>query len=119
MQPSHDPIQNVDNIFASFENGATLVRFSRLKDTGDVNDFSLSDCVYFLHAWGGAVYDINTKQVAYHGAFRRFVSESLECIPTSTSFCPESKRKQIQLNNSFGFILIYLFSCLWSSWYPC
>ena len=89
MQPPRDRIQNVNNTFASFENGVTTVRFSRLKDTGDVNDFSLSDCVYFLHAWGGAVTNINTGQIEYHGMNRRFISESLECIPTSATFCPE------------------------------
>ena len=89
MQPHRDPIQNVDNTFASFENGVTTVRFSRQKDTGDVNDTSLSDCIHFLYAWGGDVTDINTGQIAYHGENRRFTSESLECIPTSVTFCPE------------------------------
>ena len=88
VQPPRDPIQNVDNPFASFEDGVTTVRFSRQKDTGDVNDFSLNDCVYFLYAWGGAVTNINTAQIEYHGKTRRFISDSLECMPDST-FCPE------------------------------
>ena len=93
VQPPRDPIQNVDNAFATFEDGVTTVRFSRQKDTGDVNDFSLSDCLYFLFAWGGAVFDINTGQIGYHGATRRFVSDSLVCIPTSTSFCNEQRKR--------------------------
>jgi len=64
------------------------VRFSRQKDTGDVNDTSLNDCVYFLYAWGAAVTDINTGQIEYHGETRRFISDSLQCMP-SASFCPE------------------------------
>ena len=86
-QPPRDAIQNVDNAMASFEDGVTTVSFSRLRDTGDVNDdISLNNCVHFLYAWGGAVSDINTGQIEYHGATRRFVSRSLECIPSD---CPE------------------------------
>ena len=87
MQPPRDPIQNIDNTFASFEDGVTTVRFSRQKETGDVNDFSLNDCVFFLFAWGGAV-NFSTAQIQYHGSNRRFISDSLICFPSS-SFCPE------------------------------
>ena len=89
VQPPIDPIQNVDNLSAAFEDGVTTVMFSRLKDTGDVNDFSLSNCIYFLFAWGGDVTNITSREISYHGASRRFISDSLICIPTSTSFCPE------------------------------
>ena len=89
MQPPRDRIQNVDDTSASFEDGVTTVRFSRLKDTGDVDDFSLSDCIHFLYAWGGGVTDFSTGQIEYHGALRRFISNSLICIPTSVTFCPE------------------------------
>ena len=99
MQPPRDPIHNVDNTYASFEDGVTTVRFSRQKDTGDMNDFSLNDYVYFLFAWGGAVFDINTGQIGYHGVSRRFVSDSLECIPTSTSFCSEQCKRYIIVEN--------------------
>ena len=91
MQPPRDPIQNVDNTFASFENGVITVRFSRQKITGDINDTSLNDCVFFLYAWGGAV-NFNTGQISYHGAFRRFISESLICLPSSY-FCPERGKR--------------------------
>ena len=85
VMPPRDPIQNIDNAMASFEDGVTTVSFSRLRDTGDENDISLNNCVYFLYAWGGAVSNINTGQIEYHGATRRFVSNSLECIPSD---CP-------------------------------
>ena len=88
MQPPRDPIQNVDNTFASFEDGFTTVRFSHQKETGDVNDFSLNNCVFFLFAWGGAVTNYSTGQIEYHGFNRRFISDSLICLPSS-SFCPE------------------------------
>ena len=91
VQPPRDPIQNVDNTFASFEDGITTVRFSRQKITGDINDTSLNDCVFFLYAWGGAV-NFNTGEISYHGAFRRFISESLMCLPSS-SFCPERGKR--------------------------
>ena len=83
-QPPCDLIQNVDNAMASFEDGVTTVSFSRLRDTGDENDISLNNCVYFLYAWGGAISDISTGQIQYHGG-TRFVSMSLECIPSD---CP-------------------------------
>ena len=83
--PHRDSIQNVDNAMASFEDGVTTVRFSRLRDTGDENDISLNNCVNFLYAWGGAVSNINTGQIEYHSATRRFVSDSLECIPSTCS----------------------------------
>ena len=88
VQPSHDLVQNIKNASASFEDGVTTVRFSRQRNTGDVNDFSLSDCVHFLYAWGDT-FNITTRQIEYHGVTRRFISDSLECIPTSVSFCPE------------------------------
>ena len=91
IQPPRDAIQNVDNTFAFFEDGVTTVKFSRKKDTGDVNDFSLSDCIHFLYAWGGGVFNVNTGQIGFHGVTRRFVSDSLECIPTSVTFCPPCK----------------------------
>jgi len=87
-EPPCDTIQNVDNSFASFEDGVTTVKFSRQKDTRDMNDISLNDCVYFLYAWGGAVTNINTGRIHYHGATRRFISASLQCMPSS-SFCPK------------------------------
>ena len=89
MQPPRDPIQNIEDVSATFEDGFTTVRFSRQKDTGDVNDFSLSNCMHFLYAWGGGVTDISTGQIEYHSATRRFISDSLICIPTSVTFCPE------------------------------
>ena len=85
VMPPRDPIQNVDNAMASFEDGVTTVSFSRLRDTGDKDDISLNNCVHFLYAWGGAVSNINAGQIEYHGATRRFVSDSLECIPSD---CP-------------------------------
>ena len=89
VEPRIDAIQNVDNGSASFEDGVMTVRFSRARDTGDLReDISLSTCVFFLFAWGGDV-NVATSQIEYHGRSRRKVSESLICIPTSTSFCPE------------------------------
>ena len=86
-QLPRDSIQNVDNAMASFQDGVTSISFSRLRDTRDVNDdISLNNCVHFLYSWGGAVSDINTGQIQYHGATRRFISDSLECIPSD---CPE------------------------------
>lgn len=84
--PPRDSIQNVDNSSTSFEDGVMTVRFSRLRDTGDENDISLNDCVHFLYAWGGAVFNFNSGEVGYHFWTRRFPSESLECIPSA---CPE------------------------------
>ena len=84
--PPRDSIQNVDNSSTSFEDGVMSVRFSRLRDTGDENDISLNDCVHFLYAWGGAVFNFNSGEVGYHFGTRRFLSESLECIPST---CPE------------------------------
>ena len=91
MQPPRDSIQNVDNASASFEDGVTTVMFSRLRDTGDEDDLSLSNCVYFLYAWGGGVTNISSGEISYHGAFRRNISNTLICIPTSTSFCQRCK----------------------------
>jgi len=68
--------------------GVTTVRFSRERDTGDPDDFSLTNCIHFLFAWGGGI-NFDTGDVLYHGMSRRVVSSSLICIPTSTSFCPE------------------------------
>ena len=88
IQPPRDAIQNIENVFVSFKDGITTVKFSHKKDTGDVNDFSLGDSIYFLYAWGGCITNINTGLIEYHGATRRYISDSLNCIPTSVTFCP-------------------------------
>ena len=104
--PPRDTIQNVENKFASFKDGVTTVRFSRLRDTGDVNDVSLSDCIFFLYAWGGYVSNITTGEIAYHGLNRRFVSDSRVCIASSASFCFDEQCKR---DNHCNFIFIYIF----------
>ena len=91
--PPHDAIQNTEDKFASFKDGVTTVRFSRVRDTGDMNDFSLSDCIHFLYAWGGYVNNITIGAIGHHGLNRRFVSDSLVCIPTSRTFCPEQCKR--------------------------
>ena len=109
VQPPSDAMQNVGNASASFEDGITTVKFSRKKSTGDVNDFSLMDCMYFLYAWGG-VLDVNTRKIGYHNANRRFISNSMECIPTSITFCPERCKIPIESINIFS-IMYFLVDC--------
>ena len=87
--PPHDKVQNIEDTSASFENGVTTVRFCRVRDTGDVNDYSLTYCIFFLYAWGGDVFNTTTGAIAYHGLNRRNTSESPVCIPISRTFCPD------------------------------
>ena len=93
LQPTRDPIQNVDDISASFENGVTTVSFTRDKITNDpTRDIRINRCVYFLYAWSGDA-NINTGVIQYHGTIHRNVSRTLICLP-SGSFC-SARRKEI------------------------
>jgi len=64
------------------------VRFSRLKNTGDEDDFSLDVCRYFLFTWGN-VTDIKTGKIDGPGMGQHFISDELICLPISTTLCPE------------------------------
>ena len=71
------------------------MRFSRQKNTGDEDDFSLDVCRYFIFAWGDVI-DIVTGEIDIGQPFasdviirQRFVSNELICLPISTSLCPE------------------------------
>ena len=91
-----DPEQNVENASVMFNDGITTVRFSRQKDTGDENDFSLNVCRYFVIAWGDII-DIRTGEIDMEQRFvsdvvdtrQQFISDKLICLPISTSLCPE------------------------------
>lgn len=82
-----DSEQNVANTSVSFNNGITTVSFSRLKNTGDENDFSLDVCRYFFFAWGD-VNDIKTGEINSPGMVH-YILDNPICLPTSTSLCPE------------------------------
>jgi len=79
--------QDIEDFSISYGNGTTTLRFSRHRNTGDENDFSLDVCRYFLFAWGDVI-DILTGEIGGHGFGRRFISDTLICIPTSSSLCP-------------------------------
>ena len=83
-----DAKQNIENRSVLFNNGITTVMFSRLRNTGDENDFSLDVCRYFLFAWGDVI-DIKTGEIDGHGMGQHFLSDELICLPTSTSLCPK------------------------------
>ena len=67
-------------------NGVTSVAFRRERVTGDPNDVSLDQCVYFLYAWGGA-FNVSTQEIMYHGPTSREASSTVICLP-SASVCP-------------------------------
>jgi len=69
-----------------FEDGVTTAAFRRERVTGDPNDVSLDQCVYFLYAWGG-VFNVSTEEIMYHGATSREASSTVICLP-SASICP-------------------------------
>ena len=81
-----DSEQNVEDTSVLFNNNITTVRFSRPKNTGDENDFSLDVCRYFVFAWGDVI-DINTGEIDSPSMLQ--LSDELICLPTSTSLCPE------------------------------
>ena len=79
LEPSQDPVQNVDRAFASFVDGITIVQFSRNKITGDSNkDLTLNVCRFLLFAWNG-----NQNRAS---------TDTLICFP-SQSLCPERCKK--------------------------
>ena len=86
-QVVRDSEQNIEDASVLFNNNITTVRFSRAKNTGDENDFSLDMCRYFLFGWGNVV-DINTGTIDSLNV-SRFTSDELICLPTSTALCPE------------------------------
>ena len=71
------------------------MRFSRQRDTGDEDDFSLSVCRYFLFAFGEVIdirmgeIDIGQRSPSDVVIKQRFDVEEPICIPTSSSLCPE------------------------------
>ena len=95
-KPHRDSEQNVENPSVLFDNGVTTVRFSRQKNTGDEDDFSLDVCRYFIFSWGEVIDIITGDIVAGQPmgsdvAIRRHrsISDELICLPISTSLCPE------------------------------
>lgn len=92
VQPPRDAIRNVYNTSASFDNGITVVNFTRDKITNDFSqDIRINRCLYFLFAWAGNA-NINTGVIQQHGTQNQEVSKSLICLP-SASFCPQRCRK--------------------------
>ena len=90
--PPRDAINNVYNTSASFDNGITVVNFTRDKITNDsIQDIRINRCLFFLFAWAGNA-DINTGVIQYHGSENRDASTSLICLP-SASFCPQRCKK--------------------------
>jgi len=83
-----DSQQDIEDFSISHDNGTTVLILSRRRNTGDENDFSLDVCRYFLFAWGDVI-DILSGEIGGHGFGQRFISDTLICIPTSTSLCPE------------------------------
>ena len=69
-----------------FEDGVTTVAFRQERVTGDPNDVSLDQCVYFLYAWSGT-FNASTQEIMYHGPTRREASSTVICLP-SASVCP-------------------------------
>ena len=71
------------------------MRFSRIRDTGDEDDFSLDVCRYFLFAFGEVIdirsgmIDIGQRSASDVSIKQRFDVEEPICIPTSSSLCPE------------------------------
>jgi len=86
--PPQDTIQNVDDNYAMFDNGVTIVQFSRDMLTNDATqDLDLNICHYLLFAWGDRV-NVSFREIQYHGSSNRAVSDMPVCFP-SAGFCPE------------------------------
>lgn len=95
-KPIRDSEQNVENASVLFDNGVTTVRFSRQKNNGDEDDFSLDVCRYFIFSWGDVI-DIITGEIVTEQSMgsdsvtigQHSISDELICLPISTTSCPE------------------------------
>lgn len=86
--PPSDASQDVTDLVATASNGMTTMQFTRLRDSGDSSDISLSNCRYLLFAWGGSVVlDSQFSAFGYHGINNRYISPERVCFPSART-CP-------------------------------
>lgn len=107
--PSLDPIQNIQNMSVSRENGVTSLRFHRKRKTGDKNDFQFSDtnCPYFQFPVQGGVFNAVNKRLRKHESVP-IVSTRRICIKscaarahtTSTTVSISSSSSSSSVTNS-------------------
>ena len=71
------------------ENGRTVVRFDRMRVTGDSNDVALDQSIYILFAYGGTIFSTNPINIGIHSR-RGFFSPDMITLP-GTDVCPYGK----------------------------
>ena len=72
------------------ENGRTVVRFDRMRVTGDSNDVALDQSTYILFAYGGSISSTNPVNIGIHSR-RGFFSPDMITLP-SADVCPNLKQ---------------------------
>ena len=82
VTPTWDSTQDVMNVTGGYKDRVLYARFTRKRDTGDSNDFLLTDGQqpYVILAWDGYVY-APTGAFSYHGSTNRQVSGQIEFRP--------------------------------------
>lgn len=66
--PVLDPQQDIFNFSGRIENGETILRFTRKRDTGDSRDFSFTDnqCFYLMFPVKGGTFNPVNKKIRKH-----------------------------------------------------
>ena len=92
-QPPIDDSQDIMNYTASLVGGRQMISFVRAIDTGDSDDLSLNQCVYFLWAYGGPITGVGPPAVIGQHTARGVFNEQV-CL----NMCEESKLIYIHTN---------------------
>ena len=71
------------------EDGRTVVRFDRMRVTGDSNDVALDQSIYILFAYGGTIFSPNPINIGIHSR-RGFFSPDMITLP-GADVCPYGK----------------------------
>lgn len=64
--PPIDSESNLDSTRVTRENGYTTISFIRDRDTGDSEDLSLNDNLFFVYGWGGPVLSFEDMTIGQH-----------------------------------------------------
>ena len=81
------------NYSASLVGGQQMISFVRAIDTGNIDDISLNQCVYFLWAYGGSIADFGPPAVIRQHTARGSFDEQV-CL----NMCEKSKLIYIHKN---------------------
>ena len=84
--PPLDDSQDISDAVATLSDGATVITFTRPRNSGDSRDISLDGGRFLLFAWGGTVTFGETNSFTYHTGGRSSTPGAIN-FPTAAE-CP-------------------------------